>query len=221
MNTMKKFTIATVSLFAAALLFAGCAALDVTKTYAGESLDDILAAYPSLLVETDSAAPYMGLSADGETRLLVSGDFSKSGDEDVLIQTPLAPFLDAGLDTGDLPAGFRADDASLYAVLGAGEGTGAKDGFTEALFEAVEYDRALLSYHGELDHFGVALTGGKFEWAKDYTNNDKDLVFVLDAEALRDVGVDVANVSGWVLMTMQDEGGNDFDVLLKPYSLEA
>jgi len=29
----------------------------------------------------------------------------------------------------------------------------------------------------------------------------------------------VQNIDGWVFMTMQDDAGKDFDVLLKPYSL--
>ncbi|HWQ58005.1 MAG TPA: hypothetical protein VN540_03220 [Clostridia bacterium] len=216
---MKRSLIPFLSLLAAALLLSGCAALDVVRTESEGSLDGILSAYPTLLAGDESDL-YMRLSVDGETALLVSRDFEQSGDEDVLIETPLQPFLDAGLDADKLTEGYRADGAALYIVAGYGEGTSAHADFADALLDAAAYDPALLTYHQALDHFGVVLPRGKFEWAKDYTNNDKDIIFVLDAAALRALGVDVANVSGWALVTMQDEAGKDFDVLLKPYALE-
>jgi len=85
----------------------------------------------------------------------------------------------------------------------------------------VTHDRSVLTYHTALDHYGIKLTNGKFEYAKDYTNNDKDIVFVLAADPLKAVGVDVQNVSGWVFKTMQNEDGSSIDVLLKPYDLPA
>jgi hypothetical protein len=63
------------------------------------------------------------------------------------------------------------------------------------------------------------LGNGKFEFAKDYQNNDKDIVFVLNAAPLKEAGVDVEHVEGWVLKTMTDENGNDIDLLLKPFDL--
>ncbi|HPK15020.1 MAG: hypothetical protein BWY35_00659 [Firmicutes bacterium ADurb.Bin248] len=214
---MKRLSISFLSLLAAALL-AGCAALDVVASYGRASLGELLAAHPALLVR-DETDPYMRLSADGETYLLVSRDFGASGDEDILIQTPLQPFLDAGLDESKLPEGYRADGALFFVCADYGVGTGARADFADALFEAPAYDPGLLTYHGALDHFGVALSHGKFEWAKDEAKNDKDIVFVLDAARLRGLGADAANVAGWTLVTMQDEKGGDFDVLIKAYDL--
>ena len=54
----------------------------------------------------------------------------------------------------------------------------------------------MLTYHQALDHYGIKLSAGKFEWAKDYTKNDKDIVFVIKAQPLKDMGVDVNHISG-------------------------
>ena len=92
---------------------------------------------------------------------------------------------------------------------------------TSSLFESVKADRSALTYHADLDHYGIKLPAGKFEWAKDESTNDKDIVFVINAKPLADLGVDVKNVSGWIFKTMKDDAGKDFDVLLKPFSLES
>jgi len=66
----------------------------------------------------------------------------------------------------------------------------------------------------------VQLPGGKFEWAKDAEANDKDIVFVLAAQPLANIGADVNNIKGWTFMTMKDEKGAEIDVLVKPYDLQ-
>ena len=66
--------------------------------------------------------------------------------------------------------------------------------------------------------------GNKFEWAKDLSANDKDIVFVLDPQVFTDAGVDVANVNGWIFAKVEvmDESGNKVEVekLLKPFNLK-
>ena len=66
----------------------------------------------------------------------------------------------------------------------------------------------------------MKLTRGKFEWAKDYKTNDKDIVFVIAAKPLADIGVDVQNIEGWIFKTMDEPDGSKIDVLLKPYDLK-
>ncbi|MPN60058.1 hypothetical protein SDC9_207781 [bioreactor metagenome] len=138
-----------------------------------------------------------------------------------MIQTPLKPFVDAGLDPTKLGAGYRADETSLYLVADFGAGAGAQSTITNALFESVKANRAVLTYHADLDHYGIQLPAGKFEWAKDESSNDKDIVFAIAAQPLADLGVDVQNIEGWIFKVMKDDAGNDLDVLLKPFSLES
>ncbi len=216
---MKKIITIALSLALVAILLAGCAATDVILKYSPSSLDQIVEKFPTLVTDNTATDYYYSLSVDGETSLKVSQDYSLTGAEDLAIQTPLQPFVDAGLDPAKLGAGYRVDGASLFLVADFGAGTGKQSSFTSALFESAKADRAVLGYHADLDHYGIQLPAGKFEWAKDEAANDKDIVFVLAAKPLADLGVDVQNVEGWVFKTMKDDAGKDFDVLLKPYSL--
>ena len=217
---MKKIITIALALALVAVLLAGCASIDVILKHSPSSLDQITEKYPAILSDNTEVDHYYYLSVDGETALKVSRDFSQTGAEDLVMQTPLQPFLDAGLDPAALGAGYRADSAFLYLVADFGAGTGAKATLTDALFESVKADRSVLAYHADLDHYGIQFPAGKFEWAKDEAVNDKDIVFVFAAEPFAALGVDVKNIDGWVFMTMQDDAGKSFDVLLKPYSLE-
>lgn len=218
---MKKLSSIALALVLAAILLTGCAATDVILKYSPSSMDKIMEKFPTLVTDNTKTDHYFTLSADGETLLKVSSDFSLTGAEDVVIQTPLKPFVDAGLDPAKLGAGYRADETSLYLVADFGAGTGAQSTITNALFESVKANRAILTYHADLDHYGIQLPAGKFEWAKDESSNDKDIVFAIAAQPLADLGVDVQNIDGWVFKTMKDDAGNDLDVLLKPYSLDS
>ncbi len=217
---MKKVFIIIMTLVVAGTALAGCAATDVVLKYSPGSLDAITEKYPELVTDNTTADHYFYVTVDNETTLKVSHDYDLTGNEDIVIQTPLQPFVAAGLDVTKLGEGYRADDTTFYVTGDYGKGTGMKDTLTDSIFESVTYDRSMLTYHQALDHYGVKLPGGKIEWAKDYKTNDKDIVFVIAAKPLADIGVDVQNIDGWVFKTMQDEDGNDIDVLLKPYDLQ-
>ena len=213
---MKKSTIMAVGLVVVMLLLAGCAGVDVVLKYSPDALNDMTQKYQSLVSEADG---YYKVTVDGKTSLKISKDYS-AGTEDILLETPLAPFTAAGLDTAKLGEGYKAEGDKLYLTADYGKGKGEKDNATDALLESVAFDRKVLSYHQELDHYGVKLPGGKFEWAKEHQKNDKDIVFVIAAKPLADIGVDVQNIDGWVFETMKDIDGSDIDVLLKPYDLQ-
>lgn len=216
---MKKFFATSLALALAAILLAGCAAVDVILRHSPSSLDKLVEKFPAIITNNTQNERYYSLSVDGKTMLKVSSDYGLTGAEDLLIQTPLKPFVEAGLDPEKLGAGYRTDAESLFFVADFGAGTGEKSTFTSALFDSVAADRSVLDYHADLDHYGIKLPSAKFEWAKNEATNDKDIVFVLAAQSLADLGVDVQNIEGWIFMTMQDEVGRDFTVLLKPYSL--
>lgn len=216
---MKKIIITTVLLIVAAAVFVGCAATDVVLKYSPGSLHAITTAFPEIVTDNTINDHYYYVTADNETKLLVSDDYSMTGTEDIVLQTPLQPFADAGLEPSELGAGYRTDEQALYLTADYGNGTGEKENITDSIFESVKYDRMTLSYHQDLDHYGIKIPGGKFEFAKDYKTNDKDIVFVIAAKPLADLGVDVQNIDGWVFKTMKDTDGSDIDVLLKPYDL--
>jgi len=213
---MKKLTTVLLAILISAFVLPGCSNIDVVAKYARQSFDGTAQAFPQILSLDDS---FYVLSVDGQTRLEINRDYAASG-EDIRIATPIQPFLDAGLDPAKLGGNYRADDMALYIAGDFGSGGGQAASANEALFESVAYDRKTLSYHQELDHYGIGLAAGKFEFAKDYLTNDKDVVFVLYAAPLAELGVNVQNIDGWIFKTMKDEAGNDLDVLLKPYDLQ-
>lgn len=212
---MKKLMLLTAALAALLLILSACAQADVVKTYSVQSWNSIEGQFPNILNESDEGYE---ISADNETKLLVDKNYAGL-DGDIRIMTPLAPFVEAGLDPDALGEGFAADEDSLYAIGEYGDKDDKLTSSSAALFQSVELDRNVLGYHTDLDHYGIALIKGKFEFAKDYTKNDKDLVFVLQADPIRDAGADVENIEGWVFKVMKDEKGNDNNVLLKPYDL--
>ncbi len=218
---MKKIIPIALALAFVAVILTGCASADVILKYSPSSLDQIVEKFPAILTNNTEADHYYYLTVDGETVLKVSHDYSMTGAEDLAIQTPLKPFVDAGLDPTMLGAGYRADDTSLYLVADFGAGSGDQMGVTSALFESAKADRSVLTYHADLDHYGIKFPAGKFEWAKDESTNEKDIVFVITAQPLADLGVDVQHIDGWIFKTMKDDAGKDFDVLLKPFSLDS
>jgi hypothetical protein len=217
---MKKIAAIIMATVLAGLLLAGCTETDVVLKYSPGSLDKIITAYPSLITDNTTTDHYFYLTQDKETTLKVSHDYSMTGDEDIAIVTPLKPFTDARLDVTKLGTGYKADGDKLILAGSYGEGTGKQSTITDSVFQSVKYDRTVLTYHQALDHYGIKMTAGKFEWAKDYTNNDKDIVFALYAKPLADIGVDVQQIDGWIFKTMQDENGNDVDMLVKPYDMK-
>ena len=218
---MKKIIPIALVLALVAVILTGCASADVILKYSPPSLDQIVEKFPAILTDNTEADHYYYLTVDGETVLKISHDYSTTGAEDLAIQTPLKPFVDAGLDPTMLGAGYRTDGTSLFLVAGFGNGSGKQSTVSSSLFESVKADRSVLTYHADLDHYGIQFPAGKFEWAKDESTNDKDIVFVIAAQPLADLGVDVQNIEGWIFKTMKDDAGKDFDVLLKPFSLDS
>ncbi len=216
---MKRFPFLFGIIILAVLWGTGCAEIDVVRKYSPESLDALIEAAPEIAAENTAEEHYYHITADGTATLKISRDYALT-DEDLVMATALQPFLDAGLDPARLGEGYRVEGDSLLLTADFGKGTGRKDGLTDALFEAVHHDRRALSYHEALDHFGISLPKGKFEWAKDYKTNDKDIVFVIAAKPLADLGVDVRSVEGWAFMAMDEPDGSKVDVLLKPYDVK-
>lgn len=215
---MKRLMMTGLCVAMTSVVLFGCASTDVVLKYAPESLKAIDKDFAVLTAASDEDT--FVLSVDNTTSLLVSSDFAKTNGMDIVIETPITPFLAAGLDTTKLPEGYLVKEDMLLLTADYGNGSGNKDNLTDALLAATKANSDALSYHLELDHYGIALTRGKIEWAKDYKTNDKDIVFVLQAKPLAEIGVDVQQVEGWIFATMKEEDGGSIDLLLKPYDLK-
>lgn len=211
---MKRFILLSLAL--ALVLVTGCQGLDVVLNQSPAALDSILSEYPE--IQGDDIDGYYVLSVDGETKLQISKDYTASGSEDLLIVTPLAPFVAAGLDPTKLGEGYRVEGDMLYLTADYGDGP-THSSLSAALLQSAHNHRKMLSYHADMDHFGIVLPAGKFEFAKDHKTNDKDIVFVVMAEPLAALGLDAEKVDGWAYMEMDDMKGGIAKVLLKPYTL--
>jgi hypothetical protein len=190
------------------------------------SFDAALRAAPENVAPDERHGGWSLSAPDGSARFIWSEDYSKSPLYDVMLEFDAAPFLDAGLDPDKLPAGVVYSDGKLI--------TGTKLGDIEPRYQGEatplsSYEQIVrlyggaVGYHAALDHYGVSLGGGNlFEWAKDLSANDKDIVFALAPEPWIAAGVDPSAVAGWTLaqVTVHANGKPaEVDKLLKPFDL--
>jgi hypothetical protein len=222
-------TIPLVLLAAAALLFAGCAALDVVGRTAVSTFQALLEAEPGSVTRGGAPDRWVFTSPGGE-RFEWSLDFSSAG-PDFLVVFDAAPFIAAGLEPAKLPADRYAFDAAAGTLVLSFEAGGRAftyrgDATPLGTFRTiVGAYRPMIGYHAALDHYGIALGGGNmFEWAKDLSTNDKDIVFVLDPGPFIAAGVDPGRIEGWgfAKVPVMDASGKpvEVDKILKPYDLE-
>jgi hypothetical protein len=203
---MKKLLLLTALL----IFIAGCTSTDVVKREAQSSFEEILA--------VDSVESSI---MDGFAHIIIADGYHfdlslnpQSTDEDVIMAVMAMPFLDAGLDITKLPSNMRIKDDMLLITFEGIKGSMTYDAKGQ-MNSLLTNNRTLLGYHAELDHFGIALGNHKFEWAKNMATNDKDAVFILSADVLREAGVNVEAVEGWIFTTM-----DGMDLLLKPIDLK-
>jgi hypothetical protein len=141
------------------------------------------------------------------------------------------PFVNAGLDLSKLPddmKGMLEDRGKLMLGKKLSDKPLEYDGEITPLssFEQiVKLDRESIGYHSALDHYGITVAEGSlFEWAKDMSKNDKDIVFVVDPKMFIDAGVDPAKVEGWTYakVPLEDARGRKFEAekFLKPFDLK-
>lgn len=211
-------------------LAAGCASTDVIAKYAVTSFDALVKADAAAVADDGTGKGWVLTSPGGE-QFVWSRDFSAQDTPDLQLVFDAQPFLEAGLDPTGLPAETHVyDEASNQLTVFAELGSDAFDASGEttplSTFEQiVKTYRASIGYHEALDHYGIALGGGNmFEWAKDLSTNDKDIVFVLNPQPFLDAGVDVVRIQGWVFAqveVMDADGRKELvDKFLMPYDLK-
>ena len=223
---VKKISMAAL-VMAVLFILASCTSLDVVGQNSISSFDKLMTATASLVSKDEMNGGWSLKAQDGSARFIWSWDFSKSPLHDVMLEMDATPFVNAGLNVSKLPDGMAYDNMLMVgtkigtqALTYNGEATP-----LESFKKIVELKRAAIKYHTALDHYGVDLgNGNSFEWAKDMSTNDKDIVFVLDPKALTDAGVDPAKVEGWVFAKVKVDDANgkpiEVDKFLKPFSLQ-
>ena len=223
---MKKKSILIPVLLVATVIFAGCTSqLDVVADKSISSFESVINELP---IEADSEdSSWIITAPDNSAKFFWSMDFSSTTDYDVKLELDSQPFINAGLDISKLPEGvingdkiILGTDLSDEKLTYTGEATP-----LDSYNKIVEKSRDNIGYHAALDHYGIDLENGNmFEWAKDISTNDKDIVFVLNPQMFIDAGVNPQEVEGWVFAkveTMDKDGKKiEVDKFLKPFDLK-
>jgi hypothetical protein len=226
MNKTTKIT-GTILCVLFALAAFSCGKLDVVGTDSVKSFEKVLNRIPQS-VTPDAANGGWSLAApDASARFIWSRNYAESPLHDVMIEFDAAPFIAAGLDPAKLPENlvYYEDKIMAGTKLGTEQLKYSGEASPLAAYEQiVKLKRNSIGYHGALDHYGVNLGNGNlFEWAKDMSTNDKDMVFVLNPDPFLNAGVDPNGIDGWLFdkVTVDDENGKPIQVdkLLKPFDL--
>jgi hypothetical protein len=222
-KTALLFTVIPV-LAAAAL---SCEKLDVVGAGSVESFEKVLERIPQSVAADDVNGGWSLMAPDGSARFIWSRSYAESPHRDVMIEFDAAPFIAAGLDPEKLPENFAFPKGRITVGTKLGTERLKYPGEVTPLAsyeQIVKLKRGAVGYHMALDHYGVNLGGGNmFEWAKDMSANDKDMVFVLAPEPFIAAGADPNAVEGWIFtkVTVDDENGKpvQVDKILKPFDL--
>ena len=210
---------------AGAITLAGCAQLDVVGEAAVDSFDKLVGL---TLVETQTVdgISYWKISTPDAKAFYLASDASSAAD--AMLTVSAKPFIQAGLAVDQLEGWlYDAEQDTLtwqVDLTDKAYDTKAADVPQEAFKALIGANRDAIGYHKALDHYGITLGGGNmFEWAKDDTTNDKDMVLVLNPEPFIKAGVDPQKVDGWVFAKVEvmDEKNNPIQVdkFLSPYEL--
>ena len=224
---MKKKLIIITLTIAALFSLSACAGTDVVGEQSVKSFEEVLAAMPDNVSEDEMNNGWAITSPDGNEKFIWSKDFSASAPHDVMLEFDVKPFVEAGLDVNKLPDGMVIGEKIMVGTT-LGDEELSYDGDATPLDsykKIVELKREQIKYHAALDHYGIDLgDGNMFEWAKDMSTNDKDMVFVLNPQLFIDAGVDPASVEGWIFakVSVMDEDGKSIEVdkFLKPFDIK-
>lgn len=232
---MRDKRMAVALVLAVVLVFtAACARLDVVGQQSVNAFDEVLKAASDRVSADEQNAGWSLTAPDGSARFVWSANLGKGVLYDVLLAVDAAPFVDAGLDTSRLPENYTVvGDLVLVGIRLDDDGQTPTEGTTPlaSYRQIVDKHASVIGYHSAMDHYNVDLGGGNlFEWAKDLSvntvdnsNQDKDIVFVLNPEPLIAAGVDPQKVEGWVYATVNmGMGAKPEQVykLLKPFDLK-
>jgi hypothetical protein len=202
-----------VVIFSFILILLSACSTDVIRTHSEKSLEQIVTNFKDLV---DEKSDKYILTIDNKNSLIIKKDYSSK--EDFILELDATPFIEAGINNNNIPEGYKLEDNKLISSTDFGKGKGKN--FLNSFFMSVDNKRDKLSYHEDLDHYGITLSdNNKFEFAKDYKTNDLDIVFVLSATSFKDL-IDVKNINGWTLKTLKQKDETKIDVLLKPYNIK-
>ena len=235
-----RYILAAVAI-ATVLAAIGCAGTDARGKVAKTSFKAVLDASKDRVsfskedeswVLTSPAGDEVLFSTNFARNAASSGGMADMDKPDVEFSFDAAPFVTAGLDVAKLPMvdgiKYEIDMGRFMLHFELGNDVfadGAAKSFEATFAEIVRTQRSRIGYHEKLDHYGIKLgDGNMFEWAKDLSKNDKDIVWVLNPAPFIAAGVDPAKIEGWVFAKVEskDDLGKTVvqDKLLKAFNLK-
>ncbi|MGB4659215.1 MAG: hypothetical protein WBI07_08550 [Mobilitalea sp.] len=204
-----------------------CSQTDVIGKVAQTSFQEVVEAVPNQVTADEMNGGWSLSAPDNSARFIWSKDYSASPVHDVMLEFDAAPFIAAGLDVSKLPEGIAFEDKIMLGTKLGNDTLQYSQETTpsESFNQIVKLYRGSIGYHEALDHYNVDLGGGnKFEWAKDMSTNDKDIVFVVDPAIFIEASVNPEAVEGWVYASveMKDDKGKMVKVMkfLKPFNIQ-
>lgn len=204
---MKKLALVVVTLLLV-LGISACKATDVVGRVAITSFEVLLNENSDKVSYNEAGNHWILESPAGET-FAWSKDFS-SNQPDASVGFDAEPFIKAGLNVEKLPQQqylYDGNTGRITMPYELGQDKFQYEGTVTALDSfkmIVDQYRDVIDYHEKFDHYGIVLGNGNvFEWAKDMSKNDKDIVFVLNPQPFIDAGVDPNKIDGWVFTKVE------------------
>lgn len=190
---------------------------DVVKRFAITSFNDLMI---SGLKKERTDSSWVITLPDNTSNLILKTDRSGTA---VSLVMDAKPFVDAGLDVNKLPSDMKVENnklsiTSIYGNKKLKDNSIAIDNIFDNIVTAY---RDKLSYHNTLGHFGLAVgDGNAFEFAKDISKNEKDIVIALNPDTLSKASVDINKVNGFIVADVKMDNGKTVKKLLKVFNIE-
>ncbi len=228
-KTRRKGVVAAIAGILILLTFLGLqfgGALDVVAREGKISFGEVAGLYPSD-ISKDAVKGFRLNSRLGDLFGLryiptMEGDFATTGMEGFM-EVDGKEFLRAGLDPERLMSkvvSYSPENGTLLIrrtlkdIPRKDFRKGTASDMTGLMKLVLDSNRKVLGYHMDLEHFGFNFGEGfTFEWAKDEEKNDKDLVWVLNAEPLIAAGLNVDSLETWIFL-------KDKNKLIRAFDLE-
>jgi hypothetical protein len=224
MKTTVKVTVLFILL---AITAVSCSKLDVVGNDSVRAFDELLKSVPQLVSEDKANGGWSITAPDGNTRFIWGRNTSQRSLCIIMIEFDSTPFIAAGLNPDFLPENYAGYENKIF--IGTSFETEQLQNMSDTTplsmyQQIVKLKRNIIGYHGQMDHYGINLgDGNMFEWAKNLSANDKDIVFVLNPDPFIAAGADPAKIAGWAFakVTVDDANGKpvQVDKLLKPFDL--
>jgi len=162
-------------------------------------------------------------SEDNEAYFNISKNFEKT-DMDISIMLPIKPFTDAGLEKDKLPEDMVFGDFLIIGINLENSNNTENSSLLAAYENFVDSKKDALMYHVDMGHFGVDLKRGAFEFAKDASSNELDLVFIVDPVIIEKAGANLEEIAGfkYAKVKVMDNKGVKKEVykLIKAYNFK-